>query len=196
MNHRHLLPDELDLLLDGEVGFGVAPLRAHVEQCTDCRTRLDESRSLVESLERLPEVAPSPLFASRVMANVNVFVPWHVAARDAAVRWVPASRPMRVLAGAMATTVALVLSLGSVWLASRFDLLVFFVSGVALDRARELAFAVADGTLASLFGEAAAQAILGGGTLALALAFLATMSTAVLAVFGLRRLVVAHRRPG
>jgi len=26
MNHRHLLPDEIDLLLDDEVGFGVNPL--------------------------------------------------------------------------------------------------------------------------------------------------------------------------
>ena len=27
MNHRHLLPDEIDLLLDDEVGFGVTPLQ-------------------------------------------------------------------------------------------------------------------------------------------------------------------------
>ena len=39
MNHRHLLPAEIDLLLDEEVGFGVSPLRAHVQACADCRAR-------------------------------------------------------------------------------------------------------------------------------------------------------------
>ena len=39
MNHRHLLPDEIDLLLDDEVGFGVAPLKAHIRDCADCRAQ-------------------------------------------------------------------------------------------------------------------------------------------------------------
>ena len=37
LHHRHLRPDEIDLLLDGEDGFGVAPLRAHVESCSSCQ---------------------------------------------------------------------------------------------------------------------------------------------------------------
>lgn len=194
MNHRHLLPDEIDLLLDGEVGFGVAPLRAHVEQCPECRARLEESRVFVESLERLPELAPSPMFADKVMGEVNVFVPWHVAARDAVVQHIPRSGPMRVVAGAMATTVALVLSLISVGLVARFDMIVFFVSGVAFDRARELALAAAGGTLTSLFGEAAAAAILASGSTGLALAMLALLITATLAVLGMRSLMIARSR--
>ena len=43
MQHRHLHPNEIDLLLDGEVGFGVAPLRAHVEGCAECRAKLDDA---------------------------------------------------------------------------------------------------------------------------------------------------------
>jgi len=194
VNHRHLLPDEIDLLLDGEVGFGVTPLKAHVEQCPDCRARLDESRVFVESLERLPELAPSPLFTDRVMGEVNVFVPWHVAARDAIVERIPRSRPMRVLAGAMATTVALVLSVVSLGLIARFDMFMFFVSGVAFDRARELALAAAGGTLTSLFGEAAAAAILASGSTGLALALLALLITATLAVLGMRSLMIARSR--
>ncbi len=194
MNHRHLFPDEIDLLLDGEVGFGVAQLKAHVEQCPECRGRLDESRVFVESLERLPELAPSPLFADRVMADVNVFVPWHVAARDAVVQRVPRSQPMRVLAGAMATCAALVLAVISVAVVARFDLFVFFVSGVAFDRAREIALTAAGGTLTSLFGEAAAAAILASGSSGLALALLALLITATLAVLGMRSLMIARSR--
>ena len=39
VNHRHLLPNEIDLLVDGEAGFGVAPLRAHVAECDECRAQ-------------------------------------------------------------------------------------------------------------------------------------------------------------
>ena len=194
MNHRHLLPDEIDLLLDGEVGFGVAPLRAHADQCADCRARIEESRTLIESLEHLPELAPSPLFADRVMASVNVFVPWHVAAREAALRLVPRSQPMRVLAGATAASVALVLSVACVWLLAHLDFLMFFVSGVAFDRAREVALAVTGDALASLFGEAAAQALLASGTAGVVMALAALLATASIALLALRRLVVARSR--
>ena len=194
MNHRHLLPDEIDLLLDGEVGFGVAPLRAHADQCADCRARIEESRSIIETLEHLPELAPSPIFADRVMASVNVFVPWHVAARDAVLRWVPRSQPMRVLAGATAASVALVLSAASVWLLAHLDFLMFFVSGVAFDRVREVALTVTGDALASLFGQAAAQALLASGAAGMAMALVALLATASLALLALRRLVVARSR--
>jgi hypothetical protein len=52
MQERHLLPNEIDLLLDGEVGFGVSPLRAHVDDCATCRSRLADARVVVEALER------------------------------------------------------------------------------------------------------------------------------------------------
>ena len=194
MNHRHLLPDEIDLLLDGEVGFGVVPLRAHAEQCADCRARIEESRSIIEALEHLPELAPSPIFADRVMASVNVFVPWHVAARDVVVRWVPRSQPMRVFAGATAASVALVLSAASVWLLAHLDFLMFFVSGVAFDRVREVALTVTGDALASLFGQAAAQALLASGAAGMGMALVALLATASIALLALRRLVVARSR--
>ena len=56
MQHRHLLPNEIDLLLDGEVGFGVAPLQAHVAACEDCQARLARSRKVVHALEDLPRL--------------------------------------------------------------------------------------------------------------------------------------------
>ena len=69
MNHRHLLPNEIDLLVDGEAGFGVAPLRAHILECGECRERLDDARVVVEALEALPHFAPNARLAERVMAR-------------------------------------------------------------------------------------------------------------------------------
>src|SRR5439155_16090725 len=37
VNHRHLLPEEIDLLLDGELGFAVSPFKAHVRDCAEVR---------------------------------------------------------------------------------------------------------------------------------------------------------------
>ena len=91
MNHRHLLPNEIDLLVDGEAGFGVAPLRAHVAECDECRARLDDAMIVVDALEALPHFAPDSRLADRVMAQVPVFVPVHVAARDSVFRWLERS---------------------------------------------------------------------------------------------------------
>ncbi|NUQ12691.1 MAG: hypothetical protein HUU26_10265, partial [Gemmatimonadaceae bacterium] len=92
MEHRHLTPHEFDLLVDGEEGFGVAPLRAHVDQCAACRQELEAQTRVVEALENLPHFSPSPLFAYRVMREVQVFEPWHVALRDQVARALPRSQ--------------------------------------------------------------------------------------------------------
>src|SRR5436305_4371278 len=116
MNHRHLLPDEIDLLLDDEVGFGVAPLKAHIRDCADCRARVDEARFVVEALEDIPHFAPSHRFADRVLAQVPVFVPWHVTARDTVARWLPQSRPGRVAVAALVTSAASVFTVVLLWI--------------------------------------------------------------------------------
>ena len=126
MEHRHLLPDEIDQLLDGEAGFGVAPLVAHVENCPKCRAQLAEAREVVSALERLPHFTPSPLFRDRVMAQVQVFEPWHVTALDTAKRWLPASRPARFIGLAATSVFALSVSLVEVWIAVRLDAFLFF----------------------------------------------------------------------
>ncbi|MBC7674084.1 MAG: hypothetical protein H7247_16835, partial [Polaromonas sp.] len=89
MNHRHLLPNEIDLLVDGEAGFGVAPLRDHIDECEDCRLRLAEERFVVDALEMVPHYAPDTRLADRVMSQVPMFVPAHIAARDSVARWIP-----------------------------------------------------------------------------------------------------------
>ena len=84
MLDRHLRSDEIDLLLDGEEGFGVTPLRAHVRSCIQCRMDLDRAREVVLLLDGLPDFAPSTAFADKVMSQVQVFEPWHAAALNTA----------------------------------------------------------------------------------------------------------------
>ena len=158
MNHRHLLPNEIDLLVDGEAGFGVAPLRAHVAECDECRARLDDARIVVDALEALPHFAPDSRLADRVMAQVPVFVPVHVAARDSVFRWLPTAGPARAAAAVIGTSVAGLLTLAMVWLASRGDAVVF-ATGLFADRLQALVFGTARDVVVAVFGESAMAAL-------------------------------------
>ncbi len=191
---RHLLPNEIDLLLDGEVGFGVTPLKAHVRSCEECRTSLEEARTVVTALEHLPHLAPSPLFANRLMSQVPVFVPWHVAALDSARRYVPRSQPVRYLVGALAASMALVITSLSLWMLTRADMLVFFADLVA-SRTREFLVGAAGNVLAGTFGEPALRLLRDSGLPGTALALAVVLTATVAVAFGMRALVgVASRR--
>jgi hypothetical protein len=193
MNHRHLLPNEIDLLVDGEAGFGVASLRAHILECDDCRERLDDARLVVDALESLPHFAPDARLSERVMAQVPVFVPAHVAAQDSLRRWLPQSPAARAAAVAVGTTVAGVVTLAMIWLATRGDAVVF-LGGILSERfstavagaARELALA--------LLGESALAALQATGALGVSLLLFAFLLTALGTVAGIRRLATARRR--
>jgi hypothetical protein len=193
VKHRHLLPEEIDLLLDGEVGFGVQPLRAHVRECAQCHAQLDEARAVATALEHLPHFAPSPLFVDRVMARVPVFVPWHVAAMDSVRRWVPQSRPARVLVGAMATSVAMVLTVSMLWLLTRLDLFMFF-SGVALERTRSAFLESFGQTIAGMFGQPVLDALRDSGAAGIGIAVAALLLLVATTAFGLRALATASSR--
>ena len=196
MNHRHLLPHEFDLLIDGEVGFGLTPLRSHARECRECAAQLEQARALTDALDALPTFAPSPLFANRVMAQVQVFVPWHVAALDTVRGSIPKSRPARVLAGAMAGSVALVLSVATLWMLARLDLVVFF-SGIAVAQVRSTLTQGLGAALARTFGPAGAQLVSANGPAALAMLALALVLMATIAALGLRAIATAsaRRRP-
>ena len=193
MEHRHLLPDEYDLLLDGELGFGVTPLRAHVRRCAECRAELEAQRAVVAELERIPHLAPSPAFADRVMANVQVFEPAHVAAAETARRWLPASRPARVFAGALAACVAFFVSAGALWGLAQFNRAVA-LSGPVGERVRDVLLQAAGDAAAGAFGRPAADALAQGGPAAVLLALLAFVAAVAVAAFGLRALAGASRR--
>jgi hypothetical protein len=193
MNHRHLLPDEIDLLLDDEVGFGVTPLRAHIRECARCRALVDEARVAVDALEAVPHFAPSHLFADRVMAGVPVFVPWHVAARDAAERWLPQARRTRYIVAGLATSVASLVTLAILWVATQTDALVL-ATGAAGGELRSVAMDAAQRALAAIFGEQALRLVQGAGPLGMAAAVGILVLATAGSVAGFRALALASSR--
>jgi hypothetical protein len=193
MNHRHLLPNEIDLLVDGEAGFGVAPLRAHIQECPECRDRLEDARVVVEALESLPHVAPDSRLAERVMAQVPVFVPAHVAARDTVRRWLPQSAAARIAAVAVAGSMAFTLTLGMVWLALQGDAMVF-LSGLLGDRIRTAVVGAARDLAVALLGDAALATLQGLGAVGASILLLAFLLAAAGTIAGIRRLAIAGRR--
>jgi hypothetical protein len=193
MNHRHLLPDEIDLLLDDEVGFGVNPLRAHVRDCADCRARVEDARFVVDVLEDLPHFAPAHDFSTRVMSQVPVFVPWHVAARETVSRYIPRSRSARVAVGGLATSVASVLTLGILWITTQTDVLVV-ASGAAGDQVKGLVFEAGRGILTTVFGDQMFTIIQRTGTVGIAAALLGLAAAAGGSIAGLSALATASSR--
>ena len=193
MTHRHLLPNEIDLLVDGDVGFGVAPLRAHLRECAECQAKVDEGREIAIALEELPHLAPSALFSERVMSQVQVFEPWHVAARDSLARLVPRSTPARAAAALFGSAAALVLGSLSIWIAARLDILAF-LSGTAVQRGREVVTSLVEGVIGAAFGPAALGFVHGTGSIGLSIATLALAGAAGGAVMGVRRLASASSR--
>jgi hypothetical protein len=189
VEHRHLLPDEIDLLVDGEEGFGVAPLLGHVERCDACRAELEAQQRLVSRLELLPHHAPAPLFANRVMANVRVFEPWHVAALNAMQSLVPQSRPARILAGATAGTMAVFLTMASLWLVPRINGVVFLAT-VALERLRNAGIEAASGFSHAILGSTVAGTASVGVTFTVGALLFAILGAA----FGIRQLAAVSRR--
>lgn len=193
MNHRHLLPNEFDLLLDGEVGFGVAPLKAHIDDCAECRARLEEARVVIDALDDLPRFAPAPAFANRVMANVQVVEPWHLAMFAAAQRLLPKKKPLRVVMAASASVVAIGVSSAAVWLAFRADVAIY-LAGLADQRARTMVTAALGSFVQSVLGTGAVNTISSQGSAAIAVGATVVFVAAGSAALGLRAVASASRR--
>jgi len=193
MNHRHLLPDEIDLLLDDEVGFGVTPLKAHVRECARCRALVDDARVALDALEAVTHFAPSHLFADRVMAQVPVFVPWHVAARDAAERWLPQARQTRYIVAGLATSVATLVTLAILWVATQTDALVL-ATGAAGGELRSVALDAGRRALAGVFGDQALALVQGAGRVGVVAALLILALATAGSVAGFRALALASSR--
>ena len=194
MNHRHLLPDEIDLLLDDdEVGFGANPLKAHVRACAECRVKVDEARLIVEALEDLPHFAPSHSFANRVMAQVPVFVPWHVSLRQSVSQYVPRSRSARIALGGLATAVASVLTIAILWVSTQTDVLVV-ASGAAGDQVKGLFFDAGRAVLSTVFGDQMFAVIQSTGRVGIIAALLGMAAATGGSIAGLRALATASSR--
>jgi hypothetical protein len=191
--NRHLLPEEIDQLLDGEVGFGTAPLKAHIRTCAECRGELEAARALVRQLEALPHLTPAPAFADSVMSRVQVFVPWHVALLDTIRGLVPRSTGGRAVAWASLGSAAAVLLVATLWVATRLDTVIFGVA-LALQRLRMAVVGELSDAVASLFGEAAVHALRAAGAAGVLLSLVVILLTAALAAGALRVVATAGRR--
>jgi hypothetical protein len=195
VNHRHLLPEEIDLLLDDEVGFGVAPLRDHARECEQCRARLEDARAVVAALEELPHFAPTFTMADRVMAQVPVFVPWHVTALDTVQRFMPRSRPAQIATVGLMGTAGAVLTGGALWLAARGNV-VSFAADIAGSHLRGAALQAAQTGMVTLFGPSVMDTLQHGGALGLGAIAAGFLIAAAGSAFGLRAIASAARRRG
>ena len=192
MQHRHLLPNEIDLLLDGETGFGVQPLREHLSGCPDCRARLAEAREVVGALSEIPLLAPRMGLADRVMTRVPVFVPWHVAARDAVRGWIPSTPIARALAAALVAVVGTLVSGLTVWAATRGDVL-STLTVVVGEQARSSVADAAGDIVVALFGSQVIGAVQQLGPLGIGLAAGGFLIASLATVFGLRLIATSSR---
>jgi hypothetical protein len=193
MHDRHLRPDEIELLLDGEEGFGVAPLRAHVRQCASCDAELDKARELMVALDSLPDFAPSAAFADRVMSQVQVFEPWHAAALNTAQQFVPATRPARMAAGVGVAVSAGLLTAAGTWAVARADI-ALLMTQFGLERFREQVSAATSDLVTTVLGQPGLAAMLSSSPEMLALITGGFVAVTGLAVVGLRTLATASRR--
>lgn len=194
MNHRHLLPDEIDLLLDDEVGFGVQPLKAHLEECDECRTRVEEARFVLDALEDIPHLAPSHRFSDKVLAQVPIFVPWHVTARDTALRWLPQSRPARIAVAALATSTASLMTVVILWIATQSSVVAVATGAAGDQMVRGLLYDAGHEVLATVFGDQVFGVIRQTGSLGIAAALLGLVAAAGGSIAGLRALAAASSR--
>ena len=192
MHHRHLLPNEIDLLLDEETGFGVQPLREHVRACPDCRGQLDATKHMASRLADMPPIAPRFGMADRVMSHVPVFEPWHVAARDAVARWVPTGPVARAAAAAVIGVAGTVLSAGTLWIATRGDL-VAMLTGLAGEGAQRAAADAAGETIVALFGPQLVAVVQQFGPLGIGVAAGGFVTASFVTVFGLKRVATSTR---
>jgi hypothetical protein len=197
MEHRHLLPDEIDQLLDGETGFGIAPLTAHVRECAQCRAELEAGQRVVAAIEQLPRLAPSPLFAEHVMAQVQVYEPLDVTIRDAAGAWarrlIPQSRPLRVVAATGGLTIALALSVACVWLGTHIQA-VFFFGSLVRARLRDAIVGQLGAVASGIFGSRAIEAVGTAGPVVLLAIAAAFVVLTFAAGFAVRSVVTTSRR--
>jgi hypothetical protein len=193
MHDRHLRSDEIELLLDGEEGFGVAPLRAHVKSCISCRQELDSARELMVALDSLPDFAPSVNFSDRVMSQVQVFEPWHAAATRTMEQFVPATRPARIAAGFAAAMTAGLATAGATWVVARADM-AFILTQLGAEGVRDQIVAASNDVASTVLGQPGIAAVQSGSAEMAALAVGGFVAIVGMGVVGLRALATASHR--
>ena len=99
---NHPGSERLQELVEGNLdGAERAVLDSHLATCAHCQAEVEEIRTLFEMLSDLPELAPSAVFADRVMARVRVRRPAFAWASAWAERLTPKTTRAWALASAL-----------------------------------------------------------------------------------------------
>jgi len=70
---EHLNPERLQDYVEGLLPAPqMARISTHLEACGGCRGEEEQWRSLIQGIEKLPEMAPSRAFASHVMGQIRI----------------------------------------------------------------------------------------------------------------------------
>ncbi|MEX2152771.1 MAG: hypothetical protein WD825_05480 [Gemmatimonadaceae bacterium] len=126
------------------------------------------------------------------MGQVPVFVPWHVSARDAALRWMPTSQTARVLVAALVAVVGSLVTGLTLWIATRGDMLAL-LTGLVGEEARSAATNAAGDVVVALFGPQVVGAVQQVGPLGIALAAGGFLVASLATVLGLRLIATSSR---
>ncbi|MBL0940522.1 MAG: hypothetical protein IBJ03_16625 [Gemmatimonadaceae bacterium] len=146
----------------------------------------------MQSLDALPDFAPSPAFADRVMSQVQVFEPWHAAATRSVEQFVPATRSARIAAGFGAAATAGLATAGATWALARADM-GFVLAQLGLESFRERVLAAGSDLLSTVVGQPGLEALRGSSPEVLALAFGGFVAAAGMGVVGIRVLATSSR---
>jgi anti-sigma factor RsiW len=167
--------DQLEAYVEGTLDTSdTAVLDSHLLSCARCQGEVEDWRSLFAVLSSMPRLAPTPLFADRVMSRVDLTLP--LPARVAAwlARLVPKSTTGWALAAAMLSLPVITIGAVASWLVAQpwvsTQALAVFVTerlarsaaGIALNAGQQIL-----STGPALWVTSYLQALLGSGTIEL-----------------------------
>jgi anti-sigma factor RsiW len=157
----HPASDRLQAFVEGILDAAdSAIVESHLQGCTACQSDAEQWRSLFSVLATLPQYAPAPNFAARVMAHVKLPDPWYVRAAARVTAELQLYVPKTTRGWAVATAClglpVLVFSALAAWLLSKPYMTPQGVLAFAADRIESFATSNASGMYANLLQSNAA----------------------------------------
>lgn len=116
----HPATEEVEAYVAGSLSAADrATLESHLAGCPECTAEIEEWRALFAGLAALPHLEPSPGFADRVMADIQIHQPWQARLAALLRRLLPSSTGGWFLVTAIHALPALTMGGALTWLLSR-----------------------------------------------------------------------------